>query len=371
MTKIIIVGPASPLRGGISDFNEALAKSFEEKGYLVEIISFSLQYPKFLFPGKSQNRVEQSEAFNFKISPIINSINPISWWRTAKYIKAKNPSKVFIRFWMPFFAPCLGIIGGYLKRNKIPVFGIVDNAIAHEKRLGDTMLVNYFLNKCDSHFTLSDKVKKDINKINNRVSVESLFHPIYNTYSKITDKASALKSLNLKEGKYILFFGLIRKYKGLDLAIRAMSNKLIVEKNIKLIIAGEFYDSEERYQDLIRDLSLNNIIIYNKFIANKQVPDFFSVSNLVILPYTSATQSGVTQLAMYYNKPMLVTNVGGLPEIIDHKKDGYISSTNPEEMSEYILDYFSQDNNEKEMSSAISKKHDSYSWDNFVKKIIK
>ena len=116
MTKIIIVGPASPLRGGISDFNEALAKSLEEKGYLVEIISFSLQYPKFLFPGKSQNRVEQSEAFNFKISPIINSINPISWWRTAKYIKAKNPSKVFIRFWMPFFAPCLGIIGGYLKK---------------------------------------------------------------------------------------------------------------------------------------------------------------------------------------------------------------------------------------------------------------
>ena len=150
-----------------------------------------------------------------------------------------------------------------------------------------------------------------------------------------------------------------------------MSNKLIVEKNIKLIIAGEFYDSEERYQDLIRDLSLNNIIIYNQFIANKQVPDFFSVSNLVILPYTSATQSGVTQLAMYYNKPMLVTNVGGLPEIIDHKKDGYISSTNAEEMSEYILDYFSKDKNEIKMSSAISKKHDSYSWDNFVKKIIK
>ena len=371
MTNIILVGPASPLRGGISDFNEALAKSLLEKGFLVEIISFSLQYPKFFFPGKSQNRVEQTEAFNFKISPVINSINPISWLRTAKYIKSKNPNKVFIRFWMPFFAPCLGIIAGYLKRNKIPVFGIVDNAIAHEKRLGDTMLVNYFLNKCDSHFTLSKKVKKDIKKINNRVSVESLFHPIYNTYGKITDKASALKSLNLKEGKYILFFGLIRRYKGLDLAIKAMSNKLIVEKNIKLIIAGEFYDSEEKYQDLIKDLSLNNIIIYNQFIEDKKVPDFFSVSNLVILPYTSATQSGVTQLAMYYKKPMLVTNVGGLPEIINHKKDGYICSTSPEEMSKYILDYFSQDTNEIEMSSAISKKQDSYSWDNFVKKIIK
>ena len=150
-----------------------------------------------------------------------------------------------------------------------------------------------------------------------------------------------------------------------------MSNKLIIEKNIKLIIAGEFYDSEDKYQDLIRDLNLKNIIIYNQFIENKQVPDFFSVSNLVILPYTSATQSGVTQLAMYYEKPMLVTNVGGLSEIIDHKKDGYISSTNAEEMSEYILDYFSNEKNEIEMSSAISKKHDSYSWDNFVKKIIK
>ena len=225
MTKIIIVGPASPLRGGISDFNEALAKSLTVNGYLVEIISFSLQYPKFLFPGKSQNRVEQTENFKFKISPLINSINPISWWRTVKYIKRENPSKVFIRFWMPFFAPCLGFIGGYLKRNKIPVYGIVDNAIAHEKRLGDAILVNYFLNKCKSHFTLSEKVKKDIYKINNSVSVESLFHPIYNTYSKITDKDSALKRLNLKEGKYILFFGLIRKYKGLDLTIRAMCNK--------------------------------------------------------------------------------------------------------------------------------------------------
>ena len=370
MTKIIIVGPASPLRGGISDFNEALAKSLTVKGYLVEIISFSLQYPKFLFPGKSQNRVEQTENFKFKISPLINSINPISWWRTAKYIKRKNPNKVFIRFWMPFFAPCLGVIGGYLKKNKIPVYGIVDNAVAHEKRLGDAILVNYFLNKCKSHFTLSEKVKQDIYKINNSVSVESLFHPIYNTYSKITDKDSALKRLNLNEGKYILFFGLIRKYKGLDLAIKAMSNKSIIKKNIKLIIAGEFYDSEEKYQNLIRDLNLKNIIIYNQFIENKQVPDFFSVSNLVILPYTSATQSGVTQLAMYYKKPMLVTNVGGLPEIIEHNKDGYISSTNAEEMSKYILAYFSKDTNEIEMSFAISKKQSYYSWDNFVDKII-
>lgn len=370
MTKIIIVGPASPLRGGISDFNEALAKSLVEKGFFVEIISFSLQYPKFLFPGKSQNRVEADVDFNFKITPLINSINPFSWWKSANYIKSKKPSKVFIRFWMPFFAPCLGIIGGYLKRNNIPVFGIVDNAVAHEKRFGDTRLVNFFLNKCDSHFTLSEKVKKDIETINSSVIVKSLFHPIYNTYSKITSRDSALKRLNLKDGKYILFFGLIRKYKGLDLAIRAMSNELIIQKNIKLIIAGEFYDSEGKYQKLIKDLNLKNVIIFNQFIENKQVPDFFSVSNLVILPYTSATQSGVTQLAMYYQKPMLVTNVGGLPEIIDHKKDGYISSANPEEISEYILDYFSVDSNELEMSKAISNKQDSYSWDSFVDEII-
>lgn len=371
MTKIIIVGPASPLRGGISDFNEALAKSFFESGNNIEIVSFSLQYPKFLFPGKSQNRVTNSNSYPYKISPLINSINPFTWWKAAKYIISKKPDKVMIRFWMPFFAPCLGIIASIIKKKKINLIGIVDNAVAHEKRVGDTQLVNFFLKKCHYHITLSEKVKNDIKTINDNIKVKALFHPIYNNYKPLIDKNTALEKLNLKDGKYILFFGLIRKYKGLDLAIRAMSDQKIIDQNIKLVIAGEFYDSEEVYNQLINQLKLKNIIIYNEFVETDRVPDFFSISNLVILPYKSATQSGVTQLAMNYNKPMIVTNVGGLPEIIDHLKDGYISSSDPKELSKYILDYFSDPINETKMSEALSLKQNLYSWNHFTEEILK
>ena len=371
MTKIIIVGPASPLRGGISDFNEALAKSFYEKNIKIEIVSFSLQYPKILFPGKSQNRATISQSFPYKISPLINSINPFSWLKSAKYILSQNPDKVIIRFWMPFFAPCLGIISSIIKKKNIQVTGIVDNAIAHEKRVGDNMLVNFFLKKCHHHITLSKKVKNDIKAINSNISVKALFHPIYNNYKPLTEKKLALKKLHLKNGKYILFFGLVRKYKGLDLAIRAMADKKIISQNIKLVVAGEFYESEDVYNKLINHLNLKNIIIFNEFVDTDKVPDFFSISNLVILPYKSATQSGVTQLAMNYNKPMLVTNVGGLPEIVDHLKDGYISSTDPKEISKHILNYFSNENNEIKMSEALSKKKQLYSWGHFTDEILK
>ena len=276
-----------------------------------------------------------------------------------------------IRFWMPFFAPCLGIISSIVKKNNIKVIGIVDNAIAHEKRFGDSSLVNFFLKKCHHHITLSKKVQNDIKTINSNISVKVLFHPIYNNYKPLTEKKSALNRLHLNDGKYILFFGLVRKYKGLDLAIRAMADEEIISQNIKLIVAGEFYESEDVYNKLINQLNLKNIIIFNEFVEDDKVPDFFSICNLVILPYKSATQSGVTQLAMNYSKPMLVTNVGGLPEIIDHDKDGYISSIEPKEISKHILNYFSDENNEIKMSAALSKKQHFYSWDHFTDEILK
>ena len=370
MNKIIIVGPASPLRGGISDFNEALAKALVLKKKDVEIISFSLQYPSIFFPGKTQNKTTNENDLPFKILPIINSINPLSWRKAAKYIALSKPDKVFIRFWMPFFAPCLGFIGSYLKKKKINVSGIVDNAVAHEKRWGDKQLVNFFLKSCNNHITLSNKVKQDILSINATTTVKVLFHPIYDTYKPLIDKNSALNKLNLKEGKYILFFGLIRKYKGLDLAIKAMAEKQIIKMKIKLIIAGEFYESEKYYQELINQLKLKNIIIYNKFVEDRDVPSFFSASNLVILPYTSATQSGVTQLAMHYNKPMITTNVGGLSEIITHGKDGYICSPDSTQLSNYILKYFSETDNENKMSNALSIKKELFSWEQFTNEIV-
>lgn len=371
MSRILLVGPASPYRGGISDLNEAFAKSLIEHNHQVEIISFKLQYPSLLFPGKSQYRSSAMQDTDYKITNLISSINPITWFKTAKYIIQQNPDKVFIRFWMPFFAPCFGFIAKKLQKHDISVYSIVDNIIPHEKRFGDEILANYFLEKCNKHFTLSKKVKNDILSINKESEVFELFHPIYNTFNSKPSKEDALKELKLIDYKYILFFGLIRSYKGLHLAIEAMSHPKIKEKNIKLLVAGEFYEEKQKYESIIDELSLNNIILIDQFIPKAIVPFYFGVSNVVVLPYTSATQSGVTQLAMNYELPMIVTNVGGLPEVISNNIDGLIVEPTSNDLADAIIKFFSNDEIEIEMSKSMKLKKEKYSWDNFTHLIIK
>ena len=370
MPKILIVGPASPYRGGISDLNEAFAKSLVNQGHEVEIISFKLQYPNFLFPGKTQFRSSSDLPTGYKIISLINSINPFSWINTVKYIIQEKPSKVFIRFWMPFFAPCLGYIAKKVSNKEIPVYSIVDNAIPHEKRVGDQLLANYFLSNCNKHFTLSNKVKEDILSLNISREVVTLFHPIYNTFDPKPSKENALNKLSLNKSKYILFFGLIRSYKGLALLLEAMSHPKIKEQNIKLIVAGEFYDDPKIYQSIINELNLNNIIIINDFIPKADVPLYFSVCNVVVLPYTSATQSGVTQLSMNYECPMVVTNVGGLPEVVDHKVNGLVVDPTPKSIADGILFYFSDESIENKMRISMRDKKKEYSWSNFTQLII-
>ena len=370
MSNIILVGPASPFRGGIADLNEAFALSLVKNGHKVEIISFTLQYPKFLFPGKTQFRKNPTPPSKYKITSLINSINPINWFKTANYIIKQKPDKVFIRFWMPFFGPSLGWIAKRLTLKNIPVFSIVDNAIPHEKRWGDKILTNYFIKKCNKNFTLSDNVKLDIQKLNPIANTVALFHPIYNTFNPKPDRKFALKELKLNDNKFLLFFGLIRSYKGLHLAIEAMSHPSIKELKIKLLIAGEFYENQEKYETIINDLKLENIIIVNEFISQNLVPHYFSVANAVVLPYTSATQSGITQLAMNYECPMIVTNVGGLPEVIDNNKDGIIVEPNVNSLANGILQYFNDPENEFKMSELMRVKKNNYSWDIFTKTIL-
>lgn len=370
MSNIILVGPASPFRGGIADLNEAFALSLIKNGHQVEIISFTLQYPKFLFPGKTQLRDNPTPSNKYKITSLISSINPITWLNAANYIIKQKPDKVFIRFWMPFFGPSLGLIAKRLKSKNILVFSIVDNAIPHEKRWGDKMLTNYFLKQCNKHFTLSDKVKLDIQKLNPEADTIALFHPIYSSFNPKPDRKKALSELKLNDDKFLLFFGLIRSYKGLHLAIEAMSHLKIKELKIKLLVAGEFYANQDKYESLIKDLKLENIIIVNEFISQKLVPYYFSVANAVVLPYTSATQSGVTQLAMNYECPMIVTNVGGLPEVINHNEDGIIVEPNANSLANGIIQYFEETENEVKMSELMSIKKDYYGWDSFTKKIL-
>ena len=313
--KVIIIGPAHPYRGGISNFNNSLAQAYNDKGDNVTIFSFSLQYPSLLFPGKTQYE-DSDPPKNIKIKSLINSINPLNWLSVARKVNKENPDYVIIRFWLPFMAPCLGSIARLLNSN-IKILAITDNIIPHEKRFGDFLLTKYFIKGCDAYVTLSASVLEDLLKFTN--SSEKIFipHPIYDTFGKKLDKGVALKNLNLNSNdKHLLFFGFVRKYKGLDLMLQAMSDIRIKAMGIKLIVAGEFYDDIDEYHDLINDLDIkDNIILKSDFIDEADVKNYFCASDMITQTYRTATQSGVTQIAYHFDRPMLVTNVGGLAVI--------------------------------------------------------
>ena len=197
----------------------------------------------------------------------------------------------------------------------------------------------------------------------------TLFHPVYNTFGEKPERRVALNKLQLKEGKYLLFFGLVRKYKGIDLAIEAMSHPSIKELGINLIIAGEFYEDRKKYDQLIEELNLSNIIICDEFIPKEEVPNYFEIADLVLLPYITTTQSGVTQLSIYYEK-MIVTNVGGLPEVIDHRKDSFVAIPNSSDISKYILDFYTDNELRSQLEAGIKTKNNNYSWKVFNDRIL-
>lgn len=366
--KIIIIGPAHPLRGGIADTNEELCRSLIIGGNQSEIFSFKLQYPSFLFPGKSQFSSSDSPA-DIKIRSVINSINPINWFKTAKEINKTNPDVVIIRYWLPFMAPCLGSIARLLKKS-IKIISLTDNIIPHEKRIGDQHLTNYFKNSCNGFVTMSSTVKNQLNRITTK-PVISLPHPILNIFGKKVDKETACKKLGLNPQKrYLLFFGLIRKYKGLDILIKSLANPDVKKLDLNLIIAGEFYETPEYYLDLIKKLNLkNNIIINNKFISNNRVKYYFSAVDIVTQTYRSATQSGITQIGYNFECPMLVTNVGGLGEIIPHNKVGYVVKPSANEIAMAIIDFF-KNNRKEEFSKNAAIEKEKFKWEAFTKKLI-
>ena len=370
MSKLIVVGPASPLRGGIADFNEALAKEIIKNGSQVELISFSLQYPSFLFPGKSQYKTNRSENNELKISSIINSINPFSWIKTANYIIAQQPSAVIFRFWIPFMGMSLGFIARKIKKKEIPVYAITDNVIPHEKRIGDHLLTNYFIKSCDGFITMSKAVFEDISLFNTQAKKVCLFHPVYNVFGDKSSKSNSLKALDLTNGNYLLFFGLIREYKGLELAIEAMQDSKIKSLGIKLIVAGEFYADKEKYISLINKLKLDNIIIHDEFIPSDKVKYYFGIADAVVQPYISATQSGITQVAYHFETPMIVTNVGGLPEIVQDGKQGYVCEVNSKAVANAILQLYASKEKVQNLSDGVSKRKAEFSWKSFVKELL-
>ncbi|TAE00813.1 MAG: glycosyltransferase [Bacteroidetes bacterium] len=342
MAKILLVGSAHPLRGGIASLNERLALAFQQQGHEVEILSFSLQYPSFLFPGSSQFTNDPAPK-NLKISSLLNSINPLNWlWIGQKY-RQKNFDLVIFRFWLPFMSPCLGTIARILKKKHTKVIAITDNVIPHEKRFGDKVFTKYFLSACEGFLAMSKSVLTDLRQFEPKKPQAYCPHPIYDNYGEKMDKTEARKKLKLDEnGKYVLFFGFIRAYKGLDLLLEAFGNA-IIDPEVKLIIAGEYYENPEKYEALISKYQLENRIVRAmNFIANEDVSAYFCAADLIAQPYKTATQSGVSQIAYHFDKAMLVTDVGGLAELIPDQIVGYVVKPDSQAIAKAIADFYEQ-----------------------------
>jgi glycosyltransferase involved in cell wall biosynthesis len=363
--KVIIIGPAFPFRGGIANFNNALAQEYHNRGDQVTLYSFTLQYPSFLFPGTTQ--YESGEApKNFKIKTLINSVNPFNWVSVARKINNEQPDYVIIRYWLPFMAPCLGSIARLLNK-RIKIIAITDNVIPHEKRIGDTFYTRYFVKSCDAFLSLSASVLDDLSTFTDSTFKKFIPHPIYDVFGDVIPKEKAVENLGLNpKDKHLLFFGFVRKYKGLDLMLQAMADSRIIDLGIKLIIAGEFYDDKTEYTDLITDLGIaKNIIMKSDFIPADKVKDYFCAADMITQTYRTATQSGVTQIAYSFNRPMLVTDVGGLAEIVPNNKVGYVTSQNPTEIADAIIDFYAN-NREEDFSNNTRLEKKIFSWKFFV-----
>lgn len=366
----IIVGPAFPLRGGIADFNEALCKALNDEGIRTSVVSFYLQYPRLLFPGKTQVTDAPPPA-GLKVDSLISSINPVSWFRAASSIKKQSPDFVVIRYWLPFMSPALSTIARQVKKSGIKVIAIADNVIPHEKRPGDQALTKYFVNSCDAFIAMSQTVVEDLRKFTSDKPVIFSPHPVYDIFGESIPKAEARAKLGLNlADKVILFFGFIRPYKGLDLLFKAMSDERIRALNLKLVVAGEFYGDESTYRTMIKDLSIGeNVILHSEYIPKGEVRNYFCAADLVVQPYRSATQSGITQIAYHFERPMLVTRVGGLSEIVPDEKVGYVTDVDAKDIASHILDFYTR-GREEEFSRNTKTEKERFTWKSFVNKLL-
>lgn len=368
--KVIILGSAHPLRGGLASYNERLAREYIRQGHSVQIYTFSLQYPEFLFPGTSQYS-NQPAPDDLYIHIKVNSINPFNWWKVGKEIAALNADLLIVKFWLPFMAPCLGTIARIVKRNgKTKVISILDNVVPHEKRPGDTLLAKYFVNSTDGFVAMSDSVLHDLKKFDNKKPCVFSPHPLFDNFGEPIPKPDAYEKLGLAiNEEYVLFFGFIRDYKGLDLILRAMADERVRQLNVKLIVAGEFYTDAKPYADLINELGIRDkLVLKTDFIPDDEVRNYFCAADMVVQPYKHATQSGVTQICYHFDRPMLVTNVGGLPEIVPNGKVGYVVEPTPTAIADALVDFYTN-HRELKMRDNIRIEKKKYAWAEMLKQI--
>lgn len=370
MSRVVIIGPAHPLRGGLASFNERLARQFMSEGDEVSIYTFSLQYPGFLFPGTTQYSTEPAPK-DIQINVVINSVNPFNWLFVGSQLKRSKPDIIVVRYWLPFMGPCLGSILRMAKRNRhTRVICIADNIKPHERRPGDLTFTKYFIRPIDAFITMSEKVMADLRSLTSK-SAQQVVHPLYDNFGEKLPKQIARQQLGLNpDEKIILFFGFIRHYKGLDILLKAMALRAVKESHIKLLIAGEFYEDRKNYDDIIAQNNLSSqLILKADFIADSEVKYYLSAADFVIQPYRNATQSGVTPLAYHFEKPMLVTNVGGLPDLVPVNKVGLVAEPTPDSIAINILKLYEL--GENYFLPHLREEKKKYSWSNLTSSIIR
>lgn len=363
--KVIILGPAWPYRGGIAAFNERLARQYQAEGHEVEVVTFTLQYPSFLFPGTTQYSTDPAPE-GLKITRKLNSINPFSWLSTGRYIRRQRPDLVLSAFWLPFMAPAMGTALRRAKRKGMRRVSILHNLIPHEHRPGDKLFSRYFVGSNDAFITLSRSVLEDLNVFDPKGLKPRTFspHPLYDHYGATLGRKEALDLIGLRENqRYVLFFGFIREYKGLDLLLDAMADERMEKLGVKLIVAGEFYGDPKPYQEQISRHDIGDrVVLHTEFIPDHEVNRYFCAADLVVQPYKNATQSGVSQIAYHFEKPMVVTNVGGLPEIVPDGKAGFVVKPDSQEIADAIVRYFEEDWQQR-LTEGVREEKKKYAWD--------
>ena len=369
--KVIILGTAYPYRGGLSAFNERLARQYMAEGHEVEIITFTLQYPKLLFPGKTQYSDEPAPT-DLHIKRMLNAINPFSWIKTGLHIRRQRPDLLITKFWLPFMAPALGTTLRCAKRKHTRRIAILDNLVPHEKRPGDKLFARYFVKSVDGMVAMSRSVLADADLFDPKHRRPRTFcpHPLYDHYGDTLSRQQALELLGLRENqRYVLFFGFIRDYKGLDLLLQAMADERMDSLGVKLIVAGEFYGDPKPYHDLIARLDLSaRVAMHTDFIPDHEVNRYFCAADLVAQPYKTATQSGVTQIAFHFERPMLVTNVGGLPEIVPDQRVGFVVEPQAQQIADAIVRYFQEDWQQR-LAEGVRQEKQKYLWPNMTRAI--
>ena len=366
--RVVIIGPAYPLRGGLATYNERLARAFRAAGDEVRLVTFSLQYPEFLFPGQTQFSTEPGPA-DLAIEVSLNSVNPLSWLAVGRRLRRERPDLVIFRFWLPLMGPALGTVARLVRGNgHTRVVAITDNVIPHEKRPGDRPLTRYFLSACDGFVTMSRAVLADLSALGFS-GKPALYrpHPLYDNFGPAKPKAAALAALGLDPAfRYVLFFGFIRAYKGLDILLEAMADARVAALPVKLLIAGEFYEDAAPYEALIKKYDLESRLVRaTDFIPNERVADYFSAADLVVQPYKNATQSGVSQVAYHFGRPMLVTDVGGLAELIPAGVVGYVVPPAAPAIADALVDFYAH-HREEAFAAGVRQEAKKFSWEVMV-----